>query len=327
MERATRRWGGFALAVILCVAAYHLSLLGLFFLVPLEWVRRKWGVGPLGVAAILALAGIVAGEWVIKSLVHSEWTTLDFGLLGFPIVLVFGWLLITGMERWRWRFLYRLLLVTATTGVVLFPVFAWLLGQDSVNVVIRKAFDQAWAQVFQTPGVDVPGFLGKANPTDFFELLKQAFLGSFLLVFFLLWGFTGRMARFLDPSKGPSGWKEFFLPPEGAWALLGLWGVILLQGLLQRVGVSWDWGFAQYVVLNAAWVVLVVHGMAGWGILHSWMDRWHWPRFSQSAVRVLLVLLVLIPGAGQLVVLAGLPILAVLELWVNFRRRRQGVGL
>jgi len=121
--------------------------------------------------------------------------------------------------------------------------------------------------------------------------------------------------------------EGIFRPPRGALVLLGLWGLILIQGLLVRTGVKWDGGIGFLVVLNAAGVALAVHAMAGWGILLSLMDRWNVPRFGQSLVRVLLILLLLAQGAGQWVVLAGLPLLAVLELWVNFRKRTQGVGL
>jgi len=322
-----RRWGGFALATFLSVAAYQLSVFGIFFLVPLDWIRQKQGGRRFLLASVLAAAGIVAGEVAVKSFVHSEWNGLDWVGLGFPLILIVGWAFIHGMKRLGWRFLYRLLTVTAVAGLVLFPLIASLFNQEAFNQVVRKAFDAVWAQVFQAPGIDVPGLVGKPNQTEFFELLKQAFLGSFLLAFFLFWGFTGRIARAFDSTVEPRALKDFFLPPEGIWALLGLWGLILGQGLLIRVGVKWDWGFGQYVVLNAAWIVLVIYGLAGWGILHALMDRWHWPRFSQAAVRVLLVLLLMVPGTGQAVVLVGLPILAVLELWVNFRKRTQGVGL
>lgn len=148
-----------------------------------------------------------------------------------------------------------------------------------------------------------------------------------MVVLFLFWGMTARFSRIFAPGEGLKTWKEFFVPPAGALVLLGLWGLILVQGLLFRTGVKWDGGIALHVVLNAAWIALAVHAMAGWGILVSLMDRWNFPRLGQSLVRVLLIFLLLVPGAGQWIVLAGLPVLAVLELWMNFRKRTQGVGL
>jgi hypothetical protein len=169
--------------------------------------------------------------------------------------------------------------------------------------------------------------MGQLDQSMFFELLKQAFLGSFLLVFFLFWAFTGRVSRVFGAPEEHKTLKDFFLPAQGAAILLGLWGLILVQGLLVRSGMKWDPGFLQYVVWNAAWISLVVYGLAGWGIVGALMDRWRWPRFGQAAMRVLLIFFLMVPGTGQVAVMVGLPVLAVLELWVNFRNRTQGVGL
>jgi len=327
VTKGDRRPWAWALATVLAVAAYHLSLFGVFFLVPLQWIRHRRGERSFLTASALVAAGIVAVAAGLKALVHSSWSVVDTAALGLPLVLIAGWVAIVVMERLEWRFLYRILAVTAVTGLVLFPLIANLLRQEAFIQVVEKAFDEVWKQVFHTPGLDVPGLMGKLDKAEFFELLKQAFLGSFLLVFFLFWSFTHRVSRVFDPERESTTLKDFFVPAQGAWVLLGLWGLILVQGLLLRAGIKWEMGFAQYVVLNAAWVALVVHSLAGWGILHSLMDRWRWPRFAQGAVRALLVFLLMVPGTGQVVVLAGLPILAVLELWVNFRNRTQGVGL
>lgn len=327
MARGVHPWGSFAVATVLSVAAYHLSIFGVVFLLPLEWVRQKLGGRLFLGASVLVAAGIVAGDIGIKALVHSGWSNLDWVLMGFPLVLIAGWVAVVSMTRLGWRFLYRLLAVTVVAGLVLFPVIAFLLGQETFNHEIRKVFDELWGKFFQASGFTEAGSLGRLDQTEFFELLKQGFLGSFLLLFFLLWGATGRLAQVFDATKRPKTMKDLFVPSWAAWILLSLWGLILVQGLLGRMEIGWDWGFAQYVVLNAAWLGLVVHALAGWGILHSLMDRWHWPRFGQASVRVLLVLLLLFPGTGQVVVLVGLPVLAVLELWVNFRKETQGVGL
>jgi len=327
MTKDSRSLGPLALATVLAVAAYHLSVFGIFFLLPLQWVRVRRGEGSFWVASVLAAAGIGAVEAVVKAVVHSPWTVLDTAVLAFPLVLIAGWVSIGAMERLGWRFLYRLLTVTAVVGLVMFPLVAGLLNQAAFRQVLEDSFNAVWKQASQTPGLDAPGLMDKLDRTGFFDLLKEAFLGSFLLVFFLFWAATDRMARVFSPEGEPKTLKDFRVPPQAAWVLLGLWAVILVQGLLAGRGVKWDWGFAQYAILNVALVALVVHALAGWGILQSLMERWRWPRIVQMVVRVLLICTVLVPGTGQIAVLVGLPFLAVLELWVNFRNRTQGVGL
>ena len=327
MKEENRTLVTFTLATVLAVAAYHLSIFGVFFLLPLQWVKYRQGENSFYRASVLAAAGMIVLEMVVKALFRSPWTTLDTAVLGLPLVLIAGWVAIVWMERLGWRFLYRLLVVTAVAGLVLFPAIATLLKQEAFVRVLEQSFDEVWKQLFQTPGLDAPGLMGSLDRKEFFDLLKQTFLGSFLLMFFLFWTFTGRVSRVFDPSAEKKTLKDFFVPSQGAWVLLGTWGLILVQGLLMRNGVKWEWGIVQYALLNAAWVALVVHALAGWGILHSLMDRWRWPRFGQGVVRFFLIFTLLVPGTGQVFVLVGLPILAVLELWVNFRKRTQGVGL
>jgi len=327
VEKGERRAGAFALATVLAVAAYHLSVFGVFFLVPLQWIRIRRDERSFLVASVLAAVGIGVVEAVVKTLMHSPWTVLDTVVLGLPMVLIAGWVAIVLMERLGWRFLYRLLTVTAVTGLVLFPLIASLFQQQAFVQVLEKSFGEVWLQVFQAPGLDVPGLMGKLDRSEFFELLKQAFLGSFLSVFFLFWAFTGRVSRAFQPRSEQATLKDFSVPSQGAWILLGLWGLILVKFLLALKGVDWKWGGVEYVVANVAFIVLVVHVAAGWGILHVLMDRWKVPRLGQGVVRILLFLLLVTPVAGTWLVLGGLAVLAVLELWVNFRKRTQGVGL
>jgi len=316
-----RRTGAFALATALAVAAYQLSVFGILFLLPLEWVRRRQGERSFLGASLLAAVGIAAVEAGIKAWTRSPWTSLDTVGLALPLVLIVGWLAIIAMEHSGWRFLYRLLTVTALAGVVLFPVIAWLLGQEAFNQVVEKSFDEVWTKAFQTPGLDVQGLMGKLNRSEFFELLKQAFLGSFLSVLFLFWAVTGRLSQAFEPGSERRTLKDFFVPPQGAWILLGLWGLILAKFLLALKGVEWKWGGLEYVMANVAFIVLVVHVAAGWGVLHVLMDRIKVPRWVQALVRVLLLVLLVTPIAGTWFVLGGLAMLAVLELWVDFRKQ------
>ncbi len=327
MKEENRDRAQLALSAVLAVAAYHLSVVGILFLVPLQWVKFRQGERSFLLASISTAVGIAAVEAVVKSLRHSPWTGLDTAMLGLPFLLIAGWVAIVLMERLGWRFLYRLLAVTAVTGLVLFPLIASLLRQEVFVRALEVSFGEVWKQMFETSGMDASGLMGQLDRSEFFDLLKKTFLASFLLLFFLFWGATAWVTRLFAPVEERSTLKDFFVPSQGAWILLGLWAVILVQGLLARNGMEWEWGIAQYAMLNVAWVALIVHALAGWGIVHSLMDRWHWPRFSQGVVRVLLIFFLMVPGNGQIVVLAGLPILAVLELWVNFRKRTQGVGL
>ncbi len=322
MNEAARRTGQFALATALSVVTYHMSVFGLFCLFPLQWVRSRQGVMPFLASSALALAGIVAVQAGIKAVVGSSWKDFDVASLVFPVVEIAGWAAIVLLERTGWRFLFRVLAVTALAALVLFPLAASLLGREDFMRSLSVAFGSVWDKVIQAPGLDASAGLSKGQ---FFELLKIVFLDSFLLVFFLFWMFTGRLAKVLEPGKAEV-LRNFRVPPQGALALLVLWGLLLAQSLIHQGGARLDWGFWQYVVMNFALIALVVHALAGLGIVEALMVRWRWPSVGRFAARAALLLLLFAPGAGQLVIMVGLPLLAVLELWVNLRTRTQEVG-
>lgn len=326
MSSASRAWGAWGLAVVLSVLAYNLSLLGVLFLVPLQWVRVRQGGRRFVLASGVSLAGIGALELALKGLTSTAWTPIDTLVFGVPVVLVAGWVALAALERGGWRFLYRLLAVTAATGLIVLVVLSTWGRQDSVNTAIQKAFLDLWTQVFQRTDLNLGALGAGIKPAELYDVLKQAFLGSVLLVFFLFWALTWRLTRWPAVNQAAFRLRDFRVPPQGAAVLLLLWGVLLLQSLLGKPGFTLLPGVLVYAWLNAAWIALVVHGLAGWGIVQALMERWNWPRLAQTVVRAFLVLSLLLPGAGQVAVLVGLPVLAVLELWINFREGKQGVG-
>lgn len=154
------------------MAAYHLSVLGVFFLLPLEWIRFRQGKRPFVVASVLAAAGIGGWEAALRAVTRMPWTVLDSVALGVPLVLIAGWAAIVTMDKLGWRFLYRLLAVTAVTGLVAFPVVLGLLAQPSFNQALQNGFDTAWKQLTEAPGFNAAEPTGTTDPAEFFGLLK-----------------------------------------------------------------------------------------------------------------------------------------------------------
>jgi hypothetical protein len=325
MNLAARRVGQFALATALSIVAFHMSgLFGIFFLLPLQWIRSRLGEVPFAASAVLAFAGIAGVLAGVKALIHEPWTPLETAFLAMPATALAGWVAIVLLQRTGWRFLYRVLLVTGVAALVLFPLVSSLLHSEGFLKALDDGYNRLWTGVLKLPGIEEAAKAG-FDPKALMDLMKQTVLSSFLMAFFLFWMFTGRLAKALEPGTRDV-LKNFRVPPQGALVLLALWGLLLARSLLQSWGTSWDWGFGRYVMLNLAFVALAVHALAGLGIVESLMARWNWPMFARVAARIALLLLLFSQGAGQLVVLVGLPLLAVLELWVNLRTRTQEVG-
>jgi hypothetical protein len=322
MNEATRRGGQFVLATALSIVAYHLSFFGAFCLFSLQWVRSRFGMKSFLVSAGLTLAGIVAIQMGLNYVLGITSYAVKFLTYLAPTVLVCGWVAIVALERTGWRFLYRLLAATAFAGLMLFPMIAWLLNSKEFMGSLEEAFRGLWDKVTQGPGfADISKLLSEAT---FFEQFRDGIIDSFLVVFFLLWMIAGRLAKWLEPVKYRV-LRDFRLPREVIWVFLLLTVLMLVQYLVNNGNGHWDLGFWQYVAFSAMGILLILHIVAGWGTLEALLERWNWPSVSRGLVRVVLVVMVPL-GPGLFVLAIGLPLLAVLELWVNLRTRTQEVG-
>ncbi len=327
MNQAARRVGQFALATAVAVAAFHLgAFLAVLFLLPLQWVRSRLGEAAFVASALLALAGIWGVTLLISLIGHTPWNAFDTIPMTICSVLVAGWVAIVLLERTGWRFVYRTLLVTVVVAAVLYPLAGHLIQEETFSAYLKKSFDTIWGQTFAGSSLENADQSGPSK-ADYLEMLKQSFLSAILVSLFLIWTLTGFVAKLI--RKESSGMlRNFRMPPQGAWVFLGLWIGIAVLALTQAYapGKPVDLGVWVYVLASFAVIGLILYLLVGLGVAESLMARWQWPRIIRFAVRGALLLLPFVTIGGLVVVFVGLPLLGVLELWMNLRTRTQEVG-
>ena len=96
------------------------------------------------------------------------------------------------------------------------------------------------------------------------------------------------------------------------WPLLIPWALILLD---LRI----DLGILRYIAWNAGLIMLFSFGMQGVGILQTILDGKEVSRGIRTAITVLMILVLFLPGVN-FIVLIGLPGLGISELWIHYRR-------
>jgi hypothetical protein len=108
--------------------------------------------------------------------------------------------------------------------------------------------------------------------------------------------------------------SDIRLPEYFIWAFLGSWALALFSYLG-----SWN-VLVSSVCWNLALVISVFYAVQGASIVCFWQRKRN-ERATMQALLSLMMLLAFIPGANALVV-AGLPLLGVLETWIGFRKNK-----
>lgn len=311
---------------------FQLGLVGIVFLVPLQLAGSR-GRGALWGSSALSLAVIVGGqEAMLLWSGLSRWGVLEYFAVGMAFTLIGGWLLIDGLKSTGWRFLTRLTVALAAVGVILFPI-AWLMmSSPSVQAEISLSFAKFWHSILTSGGTTVDSWSSLIptawlkNSDLILKMFEEALLSSVLLGYFFLWLLTWRLTR-ATPVVSESGevvrkepfyLRNFRLPSTATWVFLLSWAIYLAVVLLEKSDKIT--GFWQYPLLNIAWITLLIHALAGGGVVQSLMIRWNWPALFKTIVSGLLLVFCLWFGSAlEMGTLVFLSVLAVLELWVNFR--------
>lgn len=318
-EPRRQTWLAVVLAALGSVLLFHLSVLALFFLVPLARLKSS-GLREEVKGMALAAVGFLAAALVFAR-IGNGWTVWDTVNLAIPLGLLTGWLVIEVLESKGWRFLERLGIVTLGVAVLSVPILMQATSNVQLENSWKQGFELVWKQVLEAGGSELKTVLTPANKESFFLMVKESVLGGFLPVVFLFWGMTELWSRLSPRSQKPRvEWSTFRIPSVAVVPFLALVGIVLARNLLHNLGSEWSGGVLWYLALNVMVVFWMVYALAGWGILDSLMRRANLPGVFRGVTAIMLVMGLVSGGWLSALTLIGLPLLAVLELWIDFRK-------
>jgi hypothetical protein len=313
-------WGELLVASLISFILYQMNMIVLFC-IPLQILFIRKGERNLLYGCAAVMAALVVSALIRTTAVDDS--VLRRGILLSEIALPVAFLagLIGVNYRWngRLRTLYKVLGVALAAGVVSIPVIYLLNRNDGFTNFLKN-------QVGSVVGLLQSGTEEGSDAVGLFQidvdLLTEAILGialrNYLFAYFLtiagsVWlgrSIAARLAR----TRG-EGLRTLHIPDRLIWPLLVSWALVLADVL---VGI----GAVTYAAWNIGLIGLFVFGMQGIGIIQTILDRRLVSRQMRIVITAVMVLLVFWPGVN-LVVLIGLPILGVSELWIHYRKERK----
>ncbi len=313
-------WGDLLVASLISFILYQMNMI-ILFCIPLQILFIRKGerhllYGCATVMAALVVAGIIRTAPADDSVFRRGIVFFEIGL---PAVFLAG--LIAVDYRWnaRFRTLYKVLLVTLVAGAVSIPVIYLLGRNDGFSTFLKN-------QIGSIVGLLQAGAEENAEASRLFQIdvdmlterILELILRNYLFMYFLtvagsVWigrSIAGRLSR----SK-PESLRGLHVPDRMIWPLLASWALVLADVLVSI-------GAVTYAAWNIGLIMLFIFGMQGIGIIQTILDRRAVSRQIRVALTAGMVFLVFWPGVN-LVVLIGLPILGVSELWIHYRKVRK----
>lgn len=321
--------GAFWLDVIIfagiSVIMYEIGFLSFLYLVPLQVMAKKRGENGLLFSSVLVLAAVL-----VTAFIHTRGiediqlkNVLIFLELVLPVMLVASFYAVNKQFTQEWRNLYRLLGVTMAVGLVSIPVI--LIIKQNTNFVeyfrnqIAMIVEGVTSTLFLQSGIYEEGLISSLfRPERIIQTIKAVFFRNYLFSFFLIltlnWRIGVGIARRFFGGTVPR-LSQFILPNKFIWVLLISWAGILAD-------IFFGLKVAGYIVWNIGLIALFLYGLQGIGILRHLLGRANLGRGMQTFFIVMIVFLLIVPGINALILL-GIPILGVSEVWIHFRKQKR----
>ncbi|MGM0431224.1 MAG: DUF2232 domain-containing protein [Spirochaetota bacterium] len=224
--------------------------------------------------------------------------------------VIYHWLDGRGLRR-LYRFLYSLSFA-AVAGVLLVLVFE---GDSAPAVQGKETLREQFDLLMQFGGVQsaAGGMFTESQIDALYRLTVATLKRSFLLGAAVQLGisiYIGRQIHIRRSLAQDSWFAGFKVPEVFVWPFMISWAVVLLSQITSL-------GFLEIIAWNAGLVIGFIYFFQGAAIL-SFLVRKRGMRLTPGIMVLLFAVLLFIPGVN-IVLVVGIPLLGISEIWIRYR--------
>lgn len=291
------------IALVISLLLSRVALGSLFFAIPIllvyQMLKDKKAI--LGLLLVDLVAVVTFAFIDLKGNVSPSFLAIG---LYFPLTLILGsflWILLDGKHLYPiWRFVF------STSSILLCSIFAYFV--ISKNTESHETIKTVFLSMFQ---LDILGVDPEILFTVMVDFVKRSF---FAMAVFLL-GFNIAISEMINHRRDNE-WKtrvsNFKIDVDAVWFFLCSWLLIFLGSIINYPMIL------NVIFWNFALSISLLYAVQGFAIIANFMLKRN-SQFSFGKLIWLLILLAFLPGVNFVVVFL-LPILGVLETWVDFKR-------
>jgi hypothetical protein len=291
----------------------------LFFLmsVPLFILGFRRGERTVSYALVLLVCMVLLQVFFRTRGIEDEVLRRFFFMLEivYPLAILAG----TAIVFWgKGRLLYRLLMATAAVLIISLPVAGIYSGSQEVMGFLKEQTQLILEAVRASVGNTVPTegemMLTTLDADTVYELISQLFVKNFIFSYFLVISAGWLIAdKFYSRMEGKKSFSllGFHAPEILLWPVLGAWTGILLDVI---AGIP----FVGFLFWNYGMILLCIFALQGVAILKFLFGQYGVSRIIQMLV-VFSAAIVLMTPYINLVLIAGIPLLGLSEIWIRYR--------
>ena len=295
------------------VVFFELSSFIVIFVIPLAILFKRRGFSAGLGGCMLAAAAITA----IKLYQMRAAPRYDFlGLaVCVPLSFLIGLAVLEAPRFARLRTWQRIVYASLAGSSVYLPLLYLLVTGDSEIIAVLYAQVETTMSALRgsgNPGILVP------SVEEIVNLSRRVFLNTFLPVYFFTlaanWVIGVKMAMRLSGKTGEfPAYRSFRMPEKAVYVFLVSWALVFMS--LFR-----DLGVVSIAAWNCALLVSILYMCQGVGIIKVRMESV--PRPVRLIAALMCVVMAFTMGViAVLGCMAGVSLLGVSELWINYRNK------
>lgn len=299
------------------ILIFQLSVVFFLLVIPLFIIKERYGFEYLSMAGFF-VALVIVTETVIRGSGIEGSNLRHFLIIAelvYPLSVIGG---VVGISYFRNRTLYSLLAVTMGFAVISFPVILYYSGNKEIIDLLKNQIiyvsDMFRDTVTASDSFESSVLVKELQPDLIIEsTLKLVFRNYIFAYFIMLSGgwFAADSINRRWSRKQQFKLTDFTVPEIMIWPL-----IIILAGVFLDIFLGLSW--LGYIMWNSTFIMIFIYGLHGIGLIKYLLERYKVPGSGRRLIAISIFIVLLMPGIN-LVVLIGVPVLGVSELWIRYR--------
>lgn len=308
----------FAALTAASILIFQISVVFFLFAVPLFIIQQRYGVQYLFmagffVALVIVIQTVIRGSGIEGKSLRQF---LIIAELAYPLAIIGG---VMAVSYYQMRTLHLLIAATAGFAILSIPMILYYSGNEEIVTLLKDQIIYV-SDIFSKGAASSDSFesavlIKELQPDRIIEATSKLVLRNYLLAYFIMltgsWYFADAVSRRWH-KKPKFKLVDFIVPETLIWPL-----IVSLIGVLADVFMGIGW--IGHLMWNSTFIMALIYGLHGIGLLGYLLNRYKVSRSSRRFIAIISIAVLLLPGIN-LVILIGVPVLGVSELWIRYRK-------
>jgi uncharacterized protein (DUF486 family) len=307
----------FAALTAASILIFQINVVFFLFAVPLFIIQQRYGVQYLFmagffVALVIVIQTVIRGSGIEGKSLRQF---LIIAELAYPLAIICG---VIGISYYQMRTLHLLIAATMGFAILSFPMIYYYSGNEEIVTLLKDQIIYV-SDIFSKGAASSDSFesavlLKELQPDRIIEATSKLVFRNYLVAYFIMltgsWYFADAVSRRWH-RKPKFKLVEFIVPEILIWPL-----IVSLIGILADVFVGIGW--VGHLMWNSTFIMALIYGLHGIGLIEYLLNRYKVSRSIRRFIVIIGIAVLLLPGIN-LVILIGVPVLGVSELWIRYR--------